>query len=247
MADQRLTLVLMAGLRATGKTTIANELSYKLGWPVINRDLVKACLMTARGTMTEDKVGEITRKLALSGPQLRWPIVNTDWFMDHLTWYLTPGVEMTDSKAGEVAYNLSFDLIEHSLVRERKSVILDTGTHLPFILKNAERIALAAGANMKTIHCTVSDDIRCQRLDKREPYPPFMKSRETLSDEEYHIRFHTYSLPADKLPINTNASLEDNYNAASAYVLALADKRNTTIEYASAPSLCAVEPVLAGH
>jgi len=247
MADQRLTLVLMAGLRATGKTTIANELSYKLGWPVINRDLVKACLMTASGTMTEDKMGKIARKLAISGRQKRWPMVDADWFEDHLAYCIKSGEEMTDDKAGEVSYNLSFDLIEHSLVSEILSVILDTGAHLPFILENAERIALAVGADMKTIHCTVSNDIRCKRLEKREPYPPYMRNRETPSDEQSHIRFHTYSLPADKLPINTNASLEDNYNAATAYVLALADKRNTTIEYASAPSLCAVEPVLAGH
>jgi len=246
MIDQRPTLVLMAGLRATGKTTIANELSYRLGWSVINRDMIKACLLTASGTMTEDKVGEIVRKLAISGPQLRWPSVNMDWFNDHLTNYLTPGMEMTDSKAGEVAYDLSFGLIKYSLVSEKSSVILDTGAHLPFILENAERIAVAAGAKMKTIHCTVSDDIRCQRLAKREPYPPFMKSREMLSDEEYHIRFHTYSLPVDKLPIITDASIEENCSAATAYVLELADNHHIITADVSLPSPRAVEFALAG-
>ncbi len=59
------------------------------------------------------------------------------------------------------------------------SVILDTGTHLPFILGNAERIAHDAAADMKIIHCTASNDIRWQRLEKRESYPAFMKSKET--------------------------------------------------------------------
>ncbi len=35
----------MAGLRATGKTTLANELGHELGWHVINRDLIKTCLL----------------------------------------------------------------------------------------------------------------------------------------------------------------------------------------------------------
>lgn len=241
MIDQGLTLVLMAGLRAAGKTTIAKELSYELNWPVINRDLIKTCLLTTSGAMTGDKVEDIVGKLASLGRQQQWPIVNMDWLKDRLT----PDVEMTDFTAGEIAYNLSFELIEYSLKSQKVSVILDTGAHRPFILKDAKRIAHEAGADIKTIHCTVSNDIRCQRLARREPYPPFMKGRETPSNEESHVRFHRYSLPADKIRLDTSDSLDDNRAAATAYVLARAGNRNAALEYVSAPSLCAIEPALA--
>jgi len=217
MIDQRLTLVLMAGLRATGKTTLAKELSYALGWPVINRDMIKACLLTASGIMTEDTVGEIAQKLSLSVPQPQWPMLRHDWFRDRLTYYLETGEEMTDDKAGEVSYNLSFDLIKYSLKSQNVSVILDTGTHHPFILQNAERIAYDADAAIKTIHCMVSNDIRCQRLAKREPYPAFMKGRETPSDEASHNSFHQSLHP--KLSLDTSTSLENNLIEATKYVL----------------------------
>lgn len=243
MIDQGLTLVLMAGLRATGKTTIAKELSHELNWPVINRDLIKTCLLTASGAMTGEKVEDIVGKLEGLGRQQQWPIVNRSWLKDRLT----PDVEMTDYMAGEIAYNLSFELIEYSLKNQISPVILDTGAHLPFILDNAKRITQESGAAIKTIHCTASDKIRCQRLAKREPYPPFMKGKETQSDEENHIRFHTYNLPGDKLCLNTDGSLEDNRITAKAYVLAIAENHNTTAAYAPAPSLYTEELLLAGR
>lgn len=247
MIDQGLTLVLMAGLRATGKTTIAKELSHELGWHVINRDTIKTCLIEASGTITVDKVGEIADQLTESGRKRRWPPVNIDWFTNRLAEHIKPGEEMTEDKAGEVSYELSFDLIEYSLVKLKVSVILDTGAHRPFILQNAEQIVRIAGANIKTIHCTVSNDIRCHRLAKRDPYPPFMKGRETPQDEKDHINFHGQSLPANKLLLNTDGSLADNRNAALDYVLALAENHNTAAAYATAPSLCTEELVLAGR
>jgi predicted kinase len=49
------TLVLMAGLPGAGKTTLAFKLGQKLGWAVLERDLIKESLL--KGKIDEDTAG----------------------------------------------------------------------------------------------------------------------------------------------------------------------------------------------
>ncbi len=58
------TLVLMAGLPGTGKSTLANALSRSLGWPVLDKDLINAPLRHAG--MAEAPAAELAYKLWLS-------------------------------------------------------------------------------------------------------------------------------------------------------------------------------------
>lgn len=55
---QKLTFVLMAGLPGTGKTTLAAALGKALGFPVINKDLLKVSLLqTPIGTIADEALG----------------------------------------------------------------------------------------------------------------------------------------------------------------------------------------------
>ncbi len=62
MKNSKLTLVLMAGLPGTGKSTLARTLGHGLGWHVIDKDRHKAVLM--KQGLEDDRAGKVSYELA---------------------------------------------------------------------------------------------------------------------------------------------------------------------------------------
>jgi len=58
------TLLMLAGLPGTGKSTLAAELARRLGWPVIDKDLLNTVLLQA--ALTQAQAGRLAYELALT-------------------------------------------------------------------------------------------------------------------------------------------------------------------------------------
>lgn len=63
-APAKPTLVLLAGLLGTGKSTLAIALARRLGWPVIDKDLLNTVLLAA--SLTQVQAGPLADELALT-------------------------------------------------------------------------------------------------------------------------------------------------------------------------------------
>lgn len=61
--DQKPTLVLMAGLPGTGKTTLATGLSRLLKWAVLDKDLLKLSLLELQLDLPEEETGRVAYEL----------------------------------------------------------------------------------------------------------------------------------------------------------------------------------------
>lgn len=169
--------IMMAGLPASGKTTLATKIGKATGWLVISKDLYKSSLIRC-------------------------------------------GTGMTGEETGRVAYELLFDQAEEFIVRQRLSIIFDTSAHSPFILEHASRIADAAGAGVKIIHCNAPGNIRLARLNERAAanlHHPFMLQMATIAIEDEHMHFR--HLPVDRLIIDTRMPLEICLAKCLQYVL----------------------------
>lgn len=68
MNNSKLTLVLMAGLKGAGKTTLTKALSQKLRWPYIDRDGFKEKL--TKGAVKEEESRDIAYELALEAARI---------------------------------------------------------------------------------------------------------------------------------------------------------------------------------
>jgi predicted kinase len=64
--NSKLTLVLMAGLAGSGKTTLAKALGRKLGWPVLSKDKYMTWLLNMHPGMTNDDAGWDAFELVLN-------------------------------------------------------------------------------------------------------------------------------------------------------------------------------------
>src|SRR6478752_7307744 len=58
------TLLMLAGLPGTGKSTLATALARRLGWPVIDKDLLNTVLLAA--DLTQAQAGSLAYELALT-------------------------------------------------------------------------------------------------------------------------------------------------------------------------------------
>jgi predicted kinase len=151
------------------------------------------------------------------GKATGWLVISKDLYKSSL---IRCGTGMTDEETGRVAYELLFDQAEEFIVRQQLSIIFDTSAHSPFILEHATRIAEAANAEMKIIHCIAPGNIRLERLNERATanlHHPFMLQMATIAIEDEHKQFR--HLPVDRLSIDTRMPLEICLAKCLQYVL----------------------------
>jgi predicted kinase len=167
------TILLLAGLPGTGKTTIGLELARRLGWVSIDKDTLKSRLLASG-------VGEAT--------------------------------------AGPTSYDLMEALPEDLVMRQGKSVILDSPGVYSRTLAFASELARNAGADLKIIVLLAERELRNRRAEERksmasQPRPP----REQDEDDGRSRFLH---LPANRLELNTDAPLDELIESALEHLAA---------------------------
>ena len=155
------TLLMLAGLPGTGKSTLAAALARRLGWPVIDKDLLNAVLLTA---------------------------------------------DLTQARAGPLAYERGLTLTHALVVQQRQSLILDTAGRQPFIVERARTIAQEAGGQLKVIRCIAPMAVRQARLRARQAGPSQWTHDQTTLDQEAAWYAH---LPTDTLIVASDQPIED--------------------------------------
>ena len=164
-------VVLMAGLTGSGKTTLALALGVALGWPVLDKDTLKS-------TLLEANLGEAI--------------------------------------AARVAYDLLFALARDLLVRQRRSLILDSPTRFPFILETAQAIADERNALLSVILCLAGGTVRNQRLAQRVAMRSQPRGDTMTTVEEERAAFA--HLPPETLVLDAGRSPEELVAEALTYL-----------------------------
>src|SRR5262249_34508237 len=105
--------------------------------------------------------GKTTLALAL-GAALGWPVLDKDTLKSTLL-----EANLGEAIAARAAYDLLFALARDLVVRQRRSIILDSPTRFPFILEAAQAIAQEGNALLSVILCLADGAMRNQRLAQR--------------------------------------------------------------------------------
>lgn len=145
------------------------------------------------------------------GYWLHWKILNKD---ELKLAHLAKGER--EEQAGWHAFEELMQQIDELVIKQRKSVIVDTSNEWPFIFKNSQRAVdqLQAmqqiNARIHVVLCKANKETRTERLQKRgSVFAPYVQKLPTiLEDDELTDRFK--HLPADKIlvvdtrpPLNT--------------------------------------------
>lgn len=156
--------------------------------------------------------GKTTLAYAL-GRELGWQMIDKDTYRETL---IKQGVD--EKRAGKIAYEISFAQIRTLLIRQRMPVIFDTAALHDFVIDEIlEILRNTNGAILKVILCVADRDLRHYRMRTR-PYQPTSIRVDPATIADYFRYFN--HLPADRLVLVTNASLEICIMKAKAYVQA---------------------------
>lgn len=167
----KLSLVMVAGLPGTGKTTLSQALGKRLSWIVLHADTIK---------------------------------------------YTLSNSGMSKENAARMAYDVLFALTKDVLVHQKKSLILDSTARHLFAIERATELAHVSYAQLKVIHCTVSQNDRYQRLEKRTERILHPTNKAFNGDLEYRQLYQ--HLPAHTLILDTAQSLEKCVIEAHEYI-----------------------------
>lgn len=96
------------------------------------------------------------------GQRLHWQVIDKDGIKEG---YMLEG--LSDDDAAWYAYEKSLTRISISLNIAKASIILDSSAMRDFVWNAAKQIAHNAGADLRVLHCMVDNDVRMQRLQKR--------------------------------------------------------------------------------
>jgi predicted kinase len=165
------TIVLMAGLPGTGKTTLALELSRRLGWVAVDKDTLKSALLQA-------------------------------------------GV--TEELAGPSSYELMHGVAEDLVLRQGRSVILDSPGIYPITFRRANELAASAGGDLKIIVLLAGRDLRNERATARVSRTSQPRMPHEQDDDDGRRRFR--HLPAEHLELTTDRDLEGLIQRALRYL-----------------------------
>lgn len=154
--------------------------------------------------------GKTTLAYALQD-ELGWQVIDKDRYKERL---LKQG--WNDVHAATTAYDISFDMIHNTLVRQRESVVFDTAALYLFISDTAQEIVYnTPDAQLKVIFCVADRDLRNHRLRTR----PYQHTNIRVDPETFADYFSYFRhLPSDQLVLYTSASLEECIAQAKAYV-----------------------------
>lgn len=162
MDSAKPTLVLMAGLPGSGKSTIALAISKSLHWPVIDKDTLKSAALQAT---------------------------------------------VPEAIAGQLSYDLMFDIANDMLVQQQLSIILDSPAGYEVVMRKAQAMASSANAKFKVILCLADRTTRIQRLTERVPRASQWVTINQTGEDAWKEQRGFF--PADTLILRTNRPIAE--------------------------------------
>jgi predicted kinase len=165
--------------------------------------------------------GKTTLALALRHA-LGWPAIDKDALKSPL---VVAGIP--NEVAGPTAYELLFAVGRDILVRQRRSVILDSPALYAICIEQAQRIAAEGDADLKVILCLADSSVRNARMAARQPLPSQPGSDPASTLDQDRARFT--HLPADTCTLDSARPLSMLVEAALAYLRVPADGRDCTL------------------
>jgi predicted kinase len=163
--------------------------------------------------------GKTTLALAL-GRELGWPVIDKDALKSPL---VVAGIP--NELAGPTAYELLFAVGRDILVRQRRSVILDSPALYAICIEQARRIAAEGDADLRVILCMAESGVRNARMAAREPLPSQLGSDPVSTLEQ--DREHFTHLPAGTCTLDSACPLSTLVKEALAYLRVPAGERNS--------------------
>ena len=106
-------------------------------------------------------------------------------------------------------------MLEDLIVKQNKSVILDTAGREPFILERAKEIAAQCEARLRIIRCIAPKDVRMTRLSTRNRRASQWAT--DIASEEEQEAWYAH-LPVESLVIQTEGPLELYLDTAVRYL-----------------------------
>ena len=136
MMNYKPTLVLMAGLPCSGKTTLARQLEKALGWPVESKDLFKAALLQTGGKMTDEEAGRVAYELLFAQAEDLIVQKQCSIIFDtsaHRPFILENALRIVRAAGAEM--KIIYCVAPRSLRLERLNKRTEANLHYPFMLR----------------------------------------------------------------------------------------------------------------
>lgn len=144
--------------------------------------------------------GKSTVALAL-GDAFSIPVIDKDVVVSALL-----DADVTEDIAHSAAYNATFDLVEHLVRVQRKSVIVDTPAVYPSTLDWATMLCIETGAQLIPVLCSADGETRYDRMAMRKGLRSHSKGTSRTPGTARERFAH---LPDDTIELDTMKPLDD--------------------------------------